>query len=58
MDWQPLDQPLRTLTTLDRFGLVQWAGREPTLTMLQVTELKRAMGLVRLRERRARLSSL
>ena len=43
--WQPLDRPLRTLTTLDRFGLVQWFGGEPTLRMLQVPELKRAMGL-------------
>ena len=43
--WQPLDRPLRTLTTLDRFGLVQWIGGEPTLRMLQVPELKRAMGL-------------
>jgi DNA (cytosine-5)-methyltransferase 1 len=22
--WQTLDRPLRTLTTLDRFGLVEW----------------------------------
>lgn len=43
--WQPLDRPLRTLTTLDRFGLVQWIGGEPTLRMLQVPELKRAMGM-------------
>jgi len=42
--WQPLDRPLRTLTTLDRFGLVTWAGREPMLRMLQVQELRRAMG--------------
>jgi DNA (cytosine-5)-methyltransferase 1 len=39
-----LDRPLRTLTTLDRFGLVEWERGEPTLRMLQVTELKRAMG--------------
>jgi DNA (cytosine-5)-methyltransferase 1 len=43
--WQPLDRPLRTLTTLDRFGLVEWSQGEPTLRMLQVPELKRAMGL-------------
>jgi len=43
--WQRLDRPLRTLTTLDRFGLVQWRGRTPTLRMLQIPELKRAMGL-------------
>jgi DNA (cytosine-5)-methyltransferase 1 len=43
--WQRLDRPLRTLTTLDRFGLVQWIDGEPTLRMLQIPELKRAMGL-------------
>ena len=42
--WQPLDRPLRTMTTLDRFGLVTWQGRTPMLRMLQVDELKRAMG--------------
>ena len=42
--WQPLNRPLRTLTTLDRFGLVTWEGRTPMLRMLQVPELKRAMG--------------
>jgi DNA (cytosine-5)-methyltransferase 1 len=43
--WQPLDRPIRTLTTLDRFGLVSGIGRETTLRMLQVPELRRAMGL-------------
>lgn len=43
--WQTLDRPLRTLTTLDRFGLVQWIGKRPTLRMLQIPEIKRAMGL-------------
>lgn len=43
--WQPLSRPLRTMTTLDRFGLVQWIDGEPTFRMLQVPELKRAMGL-------------
>ena len=43
--YQRLDRPLRTLTTLDRFGLVRWDGKTPTLRMLQVPELKRAMGL-------------
>lgn len=43
--WQSLDRPLRTLTTLDRFGLVQWKDGEPTLRMLQVPELKAAMGV-------------
>jgi DNA (cytosine-5)-methyltransferase 1 len=42
--WQALDRPLRTLTTLDRFGLVSGVGRATTLRMLQVPELKRAMG--------------
>lgn len=42
--WQPLDRPIRTLTTLDRFGLVTWDGNEPMLRMLQVPELCRAMG--------------
>lgn len=44
--WQSLDRPLRTLTTLDRFGLVQWENGEPTLRMLQVPELTAAMGLI------------
>lgn len=42
--WQPLVRPLRTLTTLDRFGLVTWKSRTPMLRMLQVPELMRAMG--------------
>lgn len=42
--WQPLQRPLRTMTTLDRFGLVTWEGREPMLRMLQVDELRDAMG--------------
>jgi len=42
--WQPLDRPLRTITTLDRFGLVTWRDGEPFLRMLQVPELMRAMG--------------
>jgi DNA (cytosine-5)-methyltransferase 1 len=42
--WQSLDRPLRTMTTLDRFGLVEWNKSEPTLRMLQVPELQRAMG--------------
>lgn len=43
--WQTLDRPIRTLTTLDRFGLVQWIDDKPTLRMLQVPELRAAMGL-------------
>lgn len=42
--WQPLNRPLRTITTLDRFGLVTWAGDTEMLRMLQVPELARAMG--------------
>jgi len=43
--WQSLDRPLRTITTLDRFGLVTWRNGEPWLRMLQVPELMRAMGI-------------
>jgi len=43
--WQTLDRPLRTLTTLDRFGLVSWIDGIPMMRMLQVPELKKAMGL-------------
>ena len=43
--WQSLDVPLRTVTTLDRFGLVTWEGGEPMLRMLQPNELLRAMGV-------------
>jgi|GEM_PF-2797516 DNA (cytosine-5)-methyltransferase 1 len=32
------------MTTLDRFGLVEWEGKTPLLRMLQVPELMRAMG--------------
>lgn len=42
--WQTLDTPLRTVTTLDRFGLVTWQKGEPMLRMLQPQELIRAMG--------------
>lgn len=42
--WQPIDRPIRTLTTLDRFGLVTWRKGTPLLRMLQVEELKAAMG--------------
>lgn len=42
--WQPLHRPLRTITTLDRFALIRHDGREPRMRMLQVPELKRAMG--------------
>ena len=42
--WQPLNRPLRTITTLDRFALIRHDGYEPRMRMLQVPELKRAMG--------------
>jgi DNA (cytosine-5)-methyltransferase 1 len=42
--WQSLDAPLRTVTTLDRFGLVTWDGDTPYLRMLQPPELLSAMG--------------
>lgn len=42
--WHSLDKPIRTLTTLDRFGLLTWDGDKPMLRMLQVPELKAAMG--------------
>lgn len=42
--WQPLDVPLRTVTTIDRFGLVTWRNGEPFLRMLQPSELLKAMG--------------
>ena len=42
--WQSLDAPLRTVTTLDRFGLVTWRNGVEYLRMLQPSELKRAMG--------------
>ena len=42
--WQSLDRPLRTVTTIDRFALVEPSDDETTIRMLQVPELKRAMG--------------
>ncbi len=42
--WQSLDAPLRTVTTVDRFGLITWKNGEPYLRMLQPVELLRAMG--------------
>lgn len=41
--WQTLDVPLRTVTTIDRFGLVTWKDDTPYLRMLQPNELLRAM---------------
>lgn len=42
--WQTLDAPLRTVTTIDRFGLVTWTGDTPWIRMLQPNELLFAMG--------------
>lgn len=42
--WQKLDVPLRTITTLDRFAYVRPGTAGPEMRMLQVPELKKAMG--------------
>lgn len=42
--WQKLDRPLRTVTTVDRFALVVPGPDGPEMRMLQVPELRRAMG--------------
>jgi DNA (cytosine-5)-methyltransferase 1 len=42
--WQSLDQPLRTVTTIDRFALVEPSPSGHTMRMLQPAELQRAMG--------------
>jgi len=42
--WQPLDVPLRTITTVDRFALVQPTPEGHKMRMLQPSELRRAMG--------------
>jgi len=42
--WQTLNAPLRTITTIDRFGLVTWREEVPYLRMLQPNELTKAMG--------------
>ena len=42
--WQPLSRPLRTVTTVDRFALIDPGEQQPMMRMLQVPELKRAMG--------------
>jgi DNA (cytosine-5)-methyltransferase 1 len=43
--WQRLSRPLRTITTLDRFALVTPRKGVHVMRMLQVAELKRAMGM-------------
>jgi DNA (cytosine-5)-methyltransferase 1 len=45
--WQSLDEPLRTVTTLDRFALVEKIRGTYRMRMLQPSELARAMGLPR-----------
>jgi DNA (cytosine-5)-methyltransferase 1 len=42
--WQRLSRPLRTVTTVDRFALVEPADNGHMMRMLQVPELRRAMG--------------
>ena len=42
--WQSLDRPLRTITTVDRFALVERDDDTWRMRMLQVPELRRAMG--------------
>lgn len=42
--WQPLERPLRTITTVDRFALVEPTYEGHRMRMLQVPELQRAMG--------------
>jgi DNA (cytosine-5)-methyltransferase 1 len=43
--WQRLSRPLRTITTLDRFAYVKVRKSEHFMRMLQVPELKAAMGM-------------
>ncbi len=43
--WQSLDQPLRTITTLDRFAIVKPTSNGHVMRMLQVPELRKAMGM-------------
>jgi DNA (cytosine-5)-methyltransferase 1 len=45
--WQSLDVPLRTVTTLDRFALVTPTKDGHRMRMLQVPELRKAMGIPR-----------
>jgi DNA (cytosine-5)-methyltransferase 1 len=43
--WQRLNQPLRTITTLDRFAIVKPSTEGDKMRMLQVPELQVAMGM-------------
>jgi len=45
--WQALDRPLRTITTVDRFALVEPSAAGHQMRMLQVPELTRAMGFTK-----------
>lgn len=45
--WQRLDRPLRTITTVDRFALVKPSKAGHMMRMLQIPELKKAMGMPR-----------
>jgi DNA (cytosine-5)-methyltransferase 1 len=45
--WQPIDRPLRTVTTIDRFALVKPTNMGYMMRMLQPEELKAAMGFPR-----------
>jgi len=42
--WQPIDRPLRTVTTIDRFAFVKPTTTGLMMRMLQPEELKAAMG--------------
>jgi len=42
--WQRIEKPLRTVTTLDRFAYVRRRQGVHEMRMLQVSELKKAMG--------------
>lgn len=43
--WQRLGSPLRTITTVDRFALVKWVSPRYRMRMLQIPELRSAMGI-------------
>lgn len=45
--WQALNRPLRTITTVDRFALVRPTDDGHVMRMLQVPELRTAMGFDR-----------
>ncbi len=47
--WQPLNKPLRTITTLDRFAVVKPSANGYKMRMLQVPELQAAMGMDQMR---------